>query len=203
MVHAQEHIRECDAANDRKQLYRTGGVIQEMFYTARHFKLCFDKVDGVDRTRDSAGRLQLLYVYLSKASVEEYDAFPFEKFRKFVEKRAVIVSGSGSHAVRLLKSLFETWLGLRGRYHALPRYMLHPLVFTWLTSPGLHFTRSSRPDTKPCTLVQIALRPRTRSLVKFHKADPEAENFAPDATHWLFRISLPDDSLYAADFASV
>jgi len=121
--HAQEHIRGCDAANYRKQLYRTGAVLQEMFYSARHCRSWFDKVDRLDRTKDSAGRLQRLHVYLSKASLEDYDAFATIDFETFVEKRAVLVSGAGSHAVRLLKSSFETWLGLKGRYLPPPRFI--------------------------------------------------------------------------------
>ena len=36
--------------------------------------------------------------------------------------------------------------------------------------------------------------------MKFHRPNEETDNTAPATVHWLFRISLPDGSVYAADF---
>lgn len=52
------------------------------------------------------------------------------------------------------------------------------------------------------TLREVAVRPRTRRLVLFHPPCFRAQIDSAEATHWIFRITLPDGLDYAVDFAN-
>ena len=52
------------------------------------------------------------------------------------------------------------------------------------------------------TLREVAVWPRTQRLVLFHPPCFRAQIDSAEATHWIFRITLPDGSDYAVDFAN-